>query len=179
MVPKTFNGLPTHALAVHAAVVLVPLAALLAVLFVIPRTRRWATLPMPLVTLAALISLYVARASGYNLKAYFVKVTGGGSNFDTSVLGKAIKTHEDRANTLFYLMIVFAIVVLAVWYLSRDATRFSGAIEIAACALLVVGSILVVIQVIRVGDAGARAVWNPDGSTHYGISSVSSRVPSS
>ena len=34
-----FNGLPLHPLAVHAVVALIPLSALLGVLFAVPRTR--------------------------------------------------------------------------------------------------------------------------------------------
>lgn len=177
MIPKEVNGLPTHALAVHAAVMLVPLAALLAVLFVIPRTRHWAAIPLPLVTLGALVSLYVARASGFNLKAYFVNLQGA-SAFDKSVLGDKIKIHEARANTLFYLFIVFTIVVLAVGYLYfRERERFTGALQLVASALLVIGALVVVVQVVRVGDAGARTVWNPTGDQNYGVSSISSRVP--
>lgn len=178
MVPKEFNGLPTHALAVHAAVVFVPLAALLAVLFVIPRTRRWAAIPMAIVSVVALLSLYVARASGFNFKAYFA--TGqSAAQFNSSPLGKAINLHEGRANVLFYLMIVFTMVTLVVYYLARDPERFTGVLHLVSCAVLIVGAVLVVVQVIRVGDAGARAVWNPTGTANYGMAVVSSGLPSS
>ncbi|MGI8613083.1 MAG: hypothetical protein ACR2KL_03925, partial [Nocardioidaceae bacterium] len=65
---NTINGLPVHALAVHAVVVLVPLSALLGVLFVVPRLRSWSRLPLPLVALAAVVATFVARQSGQALR---------------------------------------------------------------------------------------------------------------
>lgn len=170
MIPQEFHGLPVHPLAVHASVVLVPLAALLAILFVIPRTRAWAALPMAVVSVAGLVSLWVSRASGFNFKNHFVKLTGGTSAFDSSVLGKAINTHEGRANVLFYLVLAFTIIVVALYVLYRQADRFAGAVEYAACGVLVVASLVVLIQVARVGEAGAKAVYNPDGTQDFSSS---------
>ena len=62
MLPDTVNGLPLHPLTVHATVVLVPLLALLGVLFVIPRIREWARWPLGLVAVAAAASTYVSIA---------------------------------------------------------------------------------------------------------------------
>ena len=47
------GGLPLHPLAVHAAVVSVPLAALLGILFAVPRTRAWSRIPFALVSIGA------------------------------------------------------------------------------------------------------------------------------
>ena len=58
MIPQEFHGLPVHPLAVHAPVVLIPLALLLVVLFVIPRTRAWAAIPM------VVVSVGIRRQSG-------------------------------------------------------------------------------------------------------------------
>ncbi len=126
MIPEEFHGLPVHPLAVHAPVVLIPLALLLVVLFVIPRTRAWAALPMAVVSVGALISVWVARASGFNYRTHLVELSGGNDAFKASVLGKAVDTHEGRANVLFYLMIVFAIIAVAVYFLYRDKDRFVG-----------------------------------------------------
>ncbi len=175
MIPHEIHGLPVHPLAVHAVVVLVPLAALLAILFVIPRSRAWSALPMALVSVAALISVYVARASGFNFKRHFVTLVGGAAAWNSSALGKAVHTHEGRANVLFYLMIVFAIIAVAVYVLWRRADRFTGPVEYVACAVLVVGALVVGFQCYLVGDSGAKAVWNPDGNTDY--SSVAPLVP--
>jgi formate hydrogenlyase subunit 3/multisubunit Na+/H+ antiporter MnhD subunit len=173
MVPHSVNGLPTHALAVHAAVVLVPLAALLAILFVIPRLRNWAAIPMALVAVGGLLALYVAKASGENLKDTILGESGGDSK--TNPVARLIDIHEDRANVLFYLMIAFAVVAVAVYFLYRERTHFTGAVQYVACGLLVIGAVVITVQVIRVGDAGARAVWNPTGTQSYGMAAVSTR----
>jgi hypothetical protein len=176
MIPKEFHDLPVHALAVHAAVVLVPLAALMAVLFVIPRTRAWAALPMALVAVAALGSVYVARASGFNMKGHLAGFAPSAAEFDSSSLGKAINAHEAMANTLFYLMIVFAIIAVGVYLLWLQPSwlpgdiRFVGAVQYVACAVLVVAAAVVAVQVARVGEAGAKAVYNPDGSQNFNSS---------
>jgi uncharacterized membrane protein len=168
MIPKEFHNLPVHPLAVHAPVVLIPMALLLAILFVIRRTRAWAAIPMAVVSVGALISVYVARASGFNYKAHLV---GGDSKaFNETALGKAVSLHEGRANVLFYLMIVFAIIAVAVYVLYRDSDRFVGVVEYVACGVLVVGAVVVAVQVARVGESGAKAVFNPDGTQDFNSS---------
>lgn len=166
LIPDEFHHLPVHPLAVHGAVVLVPLATLLAILFVIPRTRRWVALPMAAVTVAAFLSVLVAKLSGSNLKNALEKL-GGGKQWEEGPVGKAVKEHEGLANTLFLFMIVFTIIAVVVYVLYRQADRFSGAVEYAACAVLVVGALVVAFQTYRVGEAGSKAVWNPDGNTDY------------
>ena len=157
MIPQQVNGLPTHALAVHAAVVFVPLAAFLAILFVIPRTRSWAALPMAIVSVGALISVYIARESGFNLKRHLQ-------------LGALIQDHENKANVLFYLMIPFAIIAVVVYLLWRRPGQFTGAVQWVACTVLIVGAVVVGVQTIRVGEAGAKALWNPTGANNFNSS---------
>jgi hypothetical protein len=170
MIPDEFHGLPVHPLAVHAPVVLIPLATLLAILFVIPRTRAWAAIPMAVVSVGAFLSVWVARASGFNYRSHLVELSGGNDAFEKSVLGKAVDTHEGRANVLFYLMIVFAVIAVVVYFLYRDTDRFVGVVEYAACGVLVVAALVVAVQTARVGEAGAKAVFNPDGSQDFSSS---------
>ena len=54
------NGLPVHPLVVHAVVVLVPLTALIAVLFLVPRFRRSLRWPMVVLALVSLASAALA-----------------------------------------------------------------------------------------------------------------------
>lgn len=154
MIPDQFHDLPLHPLAVHAAVVLVPLATLLAILFVIPRTRAWAALPMPVVTVAALLSVYVSRVSGYNFK-------------NNLGIGSAIQDHQDKANWLFYLMIVFTIIAVVVYALYRQADRFVGSLQYVACGVLVVGALVVAFQTYQVGEAGSKVVWGGQSSVSH------------
>ena len=176
MIPKQIHGLPVHPLAVHAPVVLIPLAVLLAILFVIPRTRAWAALPMAVVAVGALISVEVARLSGFNFKAHFAAL--GGKAFSKSLIGRLIASHESKANVLYYLMIVFAIVAVVVYLLWRRPqwspvkAEFTGVLQYIACGVLVLGAIVIAVQVYRVGEAGSKIVWNPDGTQSYNSSAV-------
>ncbi|MEJ7706922.1 MAG: hypothetical protein WKF82_06310 [Nocardioidaceae bacterium] len=60
------NGLPVHPLAVHAAVVMVPLA-LLGVRFVVPPLRERSRVPLAIVAPLAAVSAFVAKQSGAKL----------------------------------------------------------------------------------------------------------------
>jgi len=59
VLPDTLNGLPLHPLAVHAPVVLIPLAALLGVTFAVPALRAWSRWPLALVSLGAAVAAFV------------------------------------------------------------------------------------------------------------------------
>jgi len=62
---STLAGLPAHALLVHAAVVLVPLAAIaLAAMCWRPAWRKAYSLPVALLAVAGAVAAYLARLSG-------------------------------------------------------------------------------------------------------------------
>ncbi|MGH3453217.1 MAG: DUF2231 domain-containing protein, partial [Nocardioidaceae bacterium] len=115
--PKEINGLPLHPLVVHAVVVLVPLLALVAVLFLVPRFRRSLRWPMVLLAIVALVSTFVARESGKNLKDSSY-IPDSGPIFD------AVQEHQHLANQLWYLVIAFVIVVLIAAYVLRPDDEF-------------------------------------------------------
>ena len=161
----SFHGLPVHALAVHAAVVSVPLAALLAVLFAIPQTRAWSRIPLVVVAVGATISIYVAKESGEKLRE--VLGLGPGSSGPAS---KLIEEHQDAANLLFYFMLVFAVIAIAAFVLSRSNMTFEGPLMIVTCAVLVIGAGAVAYQTYKTGELGSKAVWNPTGGVDYGSS---------
>lgn len=144
------NGLPLHPLAVHAAVVLVPLSALLGVLYVVPRTRAWARWPFLLVALAAVPSVFVARESGSELKG---ALSLGGEALDL------VNEHEDRATLLFYLVIGYAVVAVIAFVADRSR-GISKAMTQLISVLVIVGALAVAYQTYRVGDIGSRAVWD-------------------
>jgi predicted membrane channel-forming protein YqfA (hemolysin III family) len=178
MIPDEFHNLPVHALAVHGAVVLVPLSVLLALLFVFPRTRHWAALPMAIVAVVALVNVYVAKVSGGHLRDALSALSGDPKAWASSPVGKAIKDHQDKANWLFILMIVFAVIAVLVYVLYRQSDRFTGPLEYVACGVLVVAALVVAFQTYRVGEAGSKAVWNPDGNIDYSSSSPLGQRPS-
>jgi uncharacterized membrane protein len=152
------HGLPVHPLAVHGAVVLVPLAALMGILFAIPKTRAWSRWPLLLVSLGAVVALLVARQSGLKLKALLQAI-----NFPYMNL---VSQHQSRAKWLIVLMIIFALIAIAAFVLTRSADT-SQAVVTTLSVLLIVGAVAVAFQTYRVGELGSKIVYNPGGGTDF------------
>jgi hypothetical protein len=157
------DGLPLHALVIHAAVVFVPLAGVFAILFaVLPKWRYLTRWPTAALTLIALGSVWIARISGMALA----------TDRQLDQLA-AVQKHQDRGVQLSLLMILFAVVVaVAVWGLSGPSGFASGrGGQVAPVATLdkvlpvvvVLAALLVLVWVFLTGDAGTRAVWLPTG----------------
>ena len=155
----SFYGLPIHALVVHAAVVLVPLAALLGILFVRPAWRM--SLRWPLVGAAALATatVFVARQSGLVLKESL------GDQLKDTVVGKVVERHQDLADRLWVWLLVFlAVTIVVALVLPRLTTPLAGG---AAAIIVAAVAIVVIVLVAYTGHQGSKAVWNPDGSFDY------------
>jgi hypothetical protein len=156
------GNLPLHPLVVHAAVIGIPLAALLAFLFAFPKTREWARWPLAVTVVGAAAVTFVARQSGLALEAA-LGITPG------NPVGELISRHSLLANQLFYIMIVFAAIgLLNVFLVARrtsngtgGAAKQSALLRIVLPVLLVAAAVVALVWVVRVGDLGARAVWNP------------------
>jgi glucan phosphoethanolaminetransferase (alkaline phosphatase superfamily) len=161
--PSQFNGLPTHVLAVHAAVVLVPLAALLGVLFAVPRTRSWSRVPLVLVSLGAAAAVYVARQTGLEFEKVLIAhqvLTAQNPSTDL------VRVHAQRAGVLLYATLGYAVLAVLAYLVSRHASS-TGMVTTLVAVLMVLGAAGVAFQTYRVGDVGARAVWNPDGTQNF------------
>ena len=144
----TVSGLPVHSLVVHAVVVLVPLAAVGAVLMAVWRSfsRRFA----PLIVIVAAIaagSALVAKESGEKLA---VRV-GGGPPAHMS-LGRWMPV---IAGALFVLVLVFWLVDRGI-PLNRPRPLW---LKLLGVALIVV-ALFATFWTVRVGHTGSEAVWN-------------------
>ena len=155
------GDMPLHPLVIHAVVVGVPLAALLAFLFAFPKTREWARWPLAIVVVGATAVTFVARQSGLAFEAALGIKPG-------NPVGNLILQHSLLANQLLYIMIVFAAIGLINVFVVRkntgdegDAPRQPAIIRVVLPMLLVVAALVALIWIVRVGDLGARAVWNP------------------
>ena len=153
------GDMPLHPLVIHAVVFGIPLAALLAILFAFPRTREWARWPLAIVVVGATAVTFVARQSGLAFEAALGIKPG-------NPVGDLILQHSLLANQLFYIMIVFAAIGLINVFVVRKSTSDDGArqpavIRIVLPILLVAAALVALIWIVRVGDLGARAVWNP------------------
>lgn len=156
----TFNGLPLHVLVVHAAVIVTPLAALVALSLVRPSWRMRLRWPAAAAVLGAWLLVWLARGSGQALATSIADQLKG------TPTGTAVMTHMGFANrlnvVLFTLLVVLVLFAALLPRLARPAGTV-GAVVIAVLALMVIG------LVVQTGEAGARAAWNPDGSQDYSV----------
>jgi hypothetical protein len=146
----TFQGLPVHALVVHATVVVLPLAAVsVALAAILPRFRAWAG---PLPAIAAVISLVlvpISTMSGENLYDR-IKQFGGEQPL--------IEDHERLAEMLIWIVIPFAVLAVLGYVLHR---RGAGkAVLLTVSVLSVVAAGAVAVDVALIGHAGSKAVWS-------------------
>jgi uncharacterized membrane protein len=158
---STIFGLPAHPLVVHAVVVLVPLAALSALVVAVwPAARtRYAPLALGVATLA-LISVPLATHTGEQLEGHVRP-----SAF--------VERHTEMADgllpfvTLLWLGLAVMIAVRRLGE-SRDVS-WSRYLAGAAAVVAVVGAVASGVQVVRIGDSGARAAW-------HGVATTSGQV---
>jgi hypothetical protein len=153
------GNLPLHPLVVHAAVIGIPLAALLAFLFAFPKTREWARWPLAITVVGVTAVTFVARQSGLAFEAALGIRPG-------NPVGDLILQHSLLANQLFYIMIGFSVIALLnVFIVSKraadGAAKQSAILRIGLPILLVAAAVVALVWIVRVGALGARAVWNP------------------
>lgn len=144
------NGIPLHPLVVHGAVVLGPVAGVVAIVYaVLPSWRDRLRWPMVVLALLATAFIWAAFLTGENLRDdRFKGVTGE--------LAGRIEDHEELAETLRIVTSVFGVIAIAAAALHRR----TGMVRIATGVLLVASAAATLVYVVLTGDAGARAVWS-------------------
>jgi hypothetical protein len=151
-------GLPFHALILHAAVVLAPLAVLAALVFAaVPRWRYLTRWPTAVLTVVTLVTVWLTRLSGHSLVE------------SRPQLAPLVREHQERGDLLSWITLLFTVVVVvAVWGLGGPSGLASGggarptrsrALDLSLVVAVVVTALLVLVWVFLTGDAGARAVW--------------------
>ncbi|MFP5252502.1 MAG: DUF2231 domain-containing protein [Actinomycetes bacterium] len=152
------GGLPLHPLVVHAAVVLTPLAVLAVLAFAVRPAHRWLTRwPALLLTVAAFLSVWVARLSGQALLD------------SRPELRQLVAGHQERGEMLSLAVTVFLVLTaLGAWALGGPSPLVSGRGSVASRGplaerllpwLLVLASLGTLLLAVLAGDSGARAVW--------------------
>jgi uncharacterized membrane protein len=142
-----FNGLPLHALVVHAAVIFGPLSALAGLLYaLVPRWRDRLRWPFVAAVAIALGAIWVAYLSGEQLEE---------ANTYGGPLAELVETHEERAGILRISMTVFAVLTfLVAWWHTR-----SGAVRVVMSGLVAASAVVTLVYVVLTGDAGAQIAW--------------------
>jgi len=138
----TFGGLPVHPLAVHGAVVLLPLSAIaLAILIFVPKLRK-TYLPLTLGALGiSTVLAYLAKESGEEL---------------AERVGKPV-THAALGDILFPASIGLLALAVLFYFLQRKDRPKWQLRTAAAASLLAIGSVTGLTYL--VGHTGAEATW--------------------
>jgi uncharacterized membrane protein len=152
------NGLPLHPLVVHVVVVLLPLAVLGTIAIAVRRswavTYGWLVVACAAVATAA---IPVATSSGEALEQ---RVGDPGS-------------HADLGEQLIWFAVPLLVLSIAVvWIARREASGKPAvgprALRTVVAALAIVAALAAGVQVYRVGDSGAKAVWGSEVSSSTG-----------
>lgn len=144
------NGLPVHVLVVHAAVVLVPLAALgLVGMAISVRLSRHIGWLVVLGAAAATGAAVVAKESG---ERFQIRV--GAPEFEHNQLGDVLPIFAG----------VLLLATLLLWWIDRSG-RAAGVtprrgLRIIVAVLAVIVAAANLVWVYRVGESGARSVWS-------------------
>lgn len=157
-------GLPTHPLLIHAAVVLVPLLAILAIAYaLVPFVRSHIRWVLGLLAVATPITTLLAKLSG---DAFFRRLQSRGRV--TPEFIPKLEAHQRFGTLTLYATIVLAILTLALVYfvgprvgaaLAASRAGSTLALPLVLAALSVVAAAVSLYYVIRTGDSGAKAVW--------------------
>lgn len=147
----TISGIPAHAVLVHGIVVLAPLTALLEILCAFwPAARRrlvWLVLAFAAVTMA--LTPLTTSAGEWLLQH------GGPPR-------QILQEHAERGEWMIYFSVAMLIVAVALaalhWAEGRSDKPRKAATALVAVLALVIG-VSSIVTVIRIGDAGAQAVW--------------------
>lgn len=143
----TVFGLPVHSLVVHAAVVLLPLAALGALImgFSARFSRRFGPLVVA-VAAAGVVAAFVSRGSGEEL---------------AERVGNP-EVHAQVGNLLPFIALGMLVVLLALWLLDRGlpGVRPQRSLGIQVLGIVVIAAALITAGwTLRTGHTGAEAVW--------------------
>ncbi len=152
---STFSGLPAHPLLVHFVVVLAPLTAILAILCALwPAARRrfvW----------------LVAALAGITVVLTPITSEAGEWLYERTPDSPFLDKHEHLGETMIYVAIglVVAAGLLAYLHVRTQREKHSAILSAIVGVTVVVIGVAAMVQTYRVGDSGARSVWNDAGTT--------------
>lgn len=140
-------GLPLHPLVVHAAVVLLPLAALgVIAIAVFPKLRRHFSTFVVLLSGAALLVMPIASKTGEDLTRYVDHT-------------QAMKDHVAMGESGTVAAFAVLIAACLLWWMERSPRRSRSAMGKAIVALSVLVAIVATAQIVRIGHSGASSAW--------------------
>jgi hypothetical protein len=147
-------GLPAHPLFAHVPVVLIPLAALGAVLMLWPNLRDRIGWFVVGIVFVAGITTQLAISSGQNLREYVR---------ETSLM----RAHTHMGENIRPWVLLMFLALVGVMLVARTAHRRPSDrsslrnVGIALSVLSIVFSAVATYWIFRIGHSGAKAVWAP------------------
>jgi hypothetical protein len=158
-----YGGLPAHPLFVHVPVVLIPVTILAAIVCMV-RTDWFSRygIALALVSIAAMSSIFITMQAGAALEAA-LDLTGPAAHL--------ISEHSHAAHILAFVYVGFTAILIVTFASQRisggretgltivDRLLAPRAIFTGLRVLLVLLALGAAVMVFRVGDLGAKAVW--------------------
>ncbi|WP_033337470.1 DUF2231 domain-containing protein [Catenuloplanes japonicus] len=155
---ETVMGIPAHPLMVHAAVVFVPLLAVLAIVYAfVPFTRAHTRWVLGLLAIGAPVSALLAKLTG---DAFYARLDTQGRISEGYYA--RLNQHSDLGTTTLWASIALGVITLAlVWFVRpKDGFQASNRLLGILMGVLALGAAgATLYYVIRTGDTGAKAVW--------------------
>jgi hypothetical protein len=149
------NGLPAHVLLVHVVVVIIPLAALFAIVgSVWPAARRKLGIITPITAFVGLVFVPPTTNAGEWLQEHVANTA-------------LVRKHVELGDGLLIWAGLLFVTTSVMWLLDFSKSRDWRVPPLLTSSLVrVVGGVLVcavaavaVVQVYRIGDSGAKAAW--------------------
>jgi hypothetical protein len=166
---EEFMGIPAHPLLLHAAVVFVPLLAVLTIAYaLVPALRPHTRLVLGLLALATPVAALLAKLSG---DAFFQRLQS--RNRVSPEYIPIIQNHQHLGTLTVYATAALAVLTLALVFFvaprvaaataahggGRAAGR-PGPMAWVLGALALAAAAVALYYVYKTGDSGAKAVWN-------------------
>lgn len=154
----SFFGLPAHPLLVHGVTVLLPLAALGAVVIaILPAWRERIGWIVVGIAGVSLVLTYLAKESGEALEEYIE---------DTEGISSALRAHTELGDVFLFWAIPLFLAVLGFMLYARyrkqqgmPEMRLGSPLALALVGLVLVASAATTYKTIEVGHSGSKAAW--------------------
>jgi hypothetical protein len=151
---ETLFGLPAHPLVVHAAVVLVPLAAL-------------GTIAIALWGAARRRIGWIVVGLGVGAFVFALLAQGSGESLEERVEeSELVEEHAELGDSMPWFALPIAVTAAGVMVLDRrrqrddvDAPSWLGPAVIVVAVAAVASSVVGTVRIAQVGHSGARATW--------------------
>lgn len=148
----SIGGIPLHPLIVHLAVVAVPLAAILALVWAIrPQLRRHLGNSALIASAVGVVASVVAKSSGEQLLP--------GMGLSESNPGP-VAHHASVATWSVVASGILLLCVAALWWITRSTDRsVPRGVFLGVRLVVILAAIAALIFIVQTGHAGAQLVW--------------------